>query len=340
MVTATRCQSNDQHWTEQVSDVVDLDGGDFPDNQSSSSGSLSDDGSSQDSASSISSVSSVCSASLDESGILPGFTAGGPSYGVPSQCNPNKNGPVRTWMDTVNNASLNKAVPLDQRQNPRRTGPTTYAPVEAKQPPCSLVRQDQRKDCFVAILVTFAAQLVEAIWPLAACTPRTDTCFFGRGVLPLRTFITETLRRSRTSYSTLQVALFYLVLIKDELPDTNFCMEQGSADESYRSMQCGRRMFLTALILASKYLQDRNYSTRAWSKISGLRAKEIHINEMHYCRQVSWNLHIPQEKFQRWSRIVLRLSAPTAGPGSETLSQQIGWPTVMSKLDQNLSETY
>jgi hypothetical protein len=37
-----------------------------------------------------------------------------------------------------------------------------------------------------------------------------------------------------------------------------------------RAKQCGRRMFLAALILSSKSLQDRNYSARAWSKISGL----------------------------------------------------------------------
>jgi hypothetical protein len=34
----------------------------------------------------------------------------------------------------------------------------------------------------------------------------------------LRTFIQETLRRSRTSYSTLQVALYYLIKVKPHVP--------------------------------------------------------------------------------------------------------------------------
>ncbi|CAJ0829500.1 3967_t:CDS:2 [Entrophospora sp. SA101] len=34
---------------------------------------------------------------------------------------------------------------------------------------------------------------------------------------------------------------------------------------------CGRRMFLASLIIASKYLQDKNYSNTAWSKICGLQ---------------------------------------------------------------------
>lgn len=239
----------------------------------------------------------------------------------------------------MNNVPCPKPVPIEQRQNPRRSSQCSRTNGEVRAPP-TLVRQSERKDCFVAILVAFAAQLVEAIWPLAAVTPRSDTCFFGRGVLPLRTFITETLRRSRTSYSTLQVALFYLVLIKDIVPKHSFCTEQPRAGDEFRSMQCGRRMFLTALILASKYLQDRNYSTRAWSKISGLRAQEIHVNEMNYCKVIGWNLHLPQEKFQRWSRIVLTLSRPMMGPGSDTVAQRIGWPTVLSKLDIDLSEDF
>src|SRR3954471_6043261 len=107
-----------------------------------------------------------------------------------------------------------------------------------------------------------AAQIVEVIWPLSVVACRNDSSLGNKGVLPLRTFIQETLRRSRTSYSTLQVALYYLILIKPHVPKHDFTMEQPDDVHSIRALQCGRRMFLAALILASKYLQDRNYSTR------------------------------------------------------------------------------
>ncbi len=58
-----------------------------------------------------------------------------------------------------------------------------------------------------------------------------------------------------------------------------------------RALQCGRRMFLAALILASKWLQDRNYSARAWSKISGLQVSEINDNERAFLAAVNWKLH-------------------------------------------------
>ena len=244
-------------------------------------------------------------------------------------------GQLTEWQSNNCDSTKCEPVPLEQRQNPRRTSISSD-----RQPPPSLVRQSERKECFVACLVSFATQFVEAIWPLAACTPRTDTSFHGRGVLSLHCFITETLRRSRTSYSTLQVALFYLVLIKEFVPKVNFTMEQPKGNDEFRAMQCGRRMFLTALILASKYLQDRNYSTRAWSKISGLRAQEIHLNEMDYCKKINWSLHIAKEKFDRWSYTVLRLSSPMNGPRSETLAQAIGWQKVLSKLNCGLTETF
>ncbi|KAL8860763.1 MAG: hypothetical protein Q9178_002793 [Gyalolechia marmorata] len=92
-------------------------------------------------------------------------------------------------------------------------------------------------------------------------------------------------------------------------------MEQREDSQACRAMQCGRRMFLSSLILASKYLQDRNFSARAWSKISGLKACEINANEIAFLTAVNWKLHIPEPVFQRWTDIVLKYS-----PSASTLS--------------------
>jgi hypothetical protein len=146
--------------------------------------------------------------------------------------------------------------------------------------------------------------MVEVIWPTSDPISRCETA--SRGVLPLRTFIQETLKRSRTSYSTLQVTLYYLILIKAHVPSHDFTMEQPADVASLRALQCGRRMFLAALILASKYLQDRNYSARAWSKISGLKVCEINTNEMAFLSAVNWKLHITDPIWEKWQEVVLR----------------------------------
>lgn len=161
-------------------------------------------------------------------------------------------------------------------------------------------------------------------------------------MLPLRTFIQETLRRSRTSYSTLQVALYYLILVKPHVPRRRISTEPTDDHYSERALQCGRRMFLAALILASKYLQDRNYSSRAWSKISGLHTHEINQNEIAFLLAVNWRLHIADDVFQRWTEVVLKFTPPpsppsTGGVSSVFAQQAASWKHFILRLDPDLA---
>ncbi|KAI5370141.1 Putative cyclin PHO80 [Septoria linicola] len=222
------------------------------------------------------------------------------------------------------------SVPAPQRcHNPRRSSLS-----RAHRPP-PLVRQRDRKVNFVDNLVDSATQMVEVIWPLSVVPCRAETN--GRGVLPLRTYIEETLKRSRTSYSTLQVALYYLVLIRPHVPENDFTMEQSVDSATERALMCGRRMFLCALILASKYLQDRNYSAKAWSKMSGLKVSEINANERNFLSKIDWKLHIPKPAFEKWQEIVLRYSpnAPPS-PGWNTTSGCSMWKRIIPLLTADL----
>jgi hypothetical protein len=203
--------------------------------------------------------------------------------------------------------------------------------------PCRLVYTsplDHGSSADLFLLQDSATQMVEVIWQLSEPKSRCENVS-GRGVLPLRMFIQETLRRSRTSYSTLQVALYYLILVKPHLPKHDFTMPQ-SEDASLRALQCGRRMFLAALILASKYLQDRNYSARAWSKISGLKVCEINTNEMAFLEAVNWKLHIVDAIWEKWQEVVLR-HTPTNPPSSPGASIPNTWKDVIPMLTPDLN---
>ncbi|MCJ1308750.1 hypothetical protein MMC25_002404 [Agyrium rufum] len=260
----------------------------------------------------------------------------------PVQCVPTLVAPIpeaRTECDYTINGDC--AVAPELRQHPRRTrqdssceGATS---VLGPRPPPSLTRQSERKDNFVENLVgkqlpfaqvgdrainAFAdedttTQMIEVIWPLSVMPCNRDAVLGGKNLIGLRTFIQEVLKRSKTSYSTLQVALYYLILVKSCIPKCDFTAEQSEDSYANRAMQCGRRMFLTALILASKYLQDRNYSARAWSRISGLKICEINSNESAFLRAVGWKLHVPESIFQRWTDIVLKYSSSQSGSQSD-----------------------
>lgn len=101
-------------------------------------------------------------------------------------------------------------------------------------------------------------------------------------------------------------------------------------------------MFLAALILASKYLQDRNYSARAWSKISGLNTQEINQNEIAFLVAVNWKLHITDEVFQRWTDIVLKYTPPPSPPAPGAISQayaqqSVEWKHIILQLEPELT---
>ncbi|KAJ6594140.1 hypothetical protein B0H19DRAFT_1094055 [Mycena capillaripes] len=55
---------------------------------------------------------------------------------------------------------------------------------------------------------------------------------------------------------------------------------------------CPRRAFLAALILASKFTQDKCYSNRAWAKLSGLPAREIGRCERALGDALDWRLWV------------------------------------------------
>ena len=55
---------------------------------------------------------------------------------------------------------------------------------------------------------------------------------------------------------------------------------------------CPRRTFLAALILASKFLQDRCYSNRAWAKLSGLPPREVGRCERALGDALGWRLWV------------------------------------------------
>ncbi|KAH0147070.1 hypothetical protein KCU71_g22470, partial [Aureobasidium melanogenum] len=95
---------------------------------------------------------------------------------------------LHTYSSTTlpSSQSDSNPVPPEQRRHPRRSQGNVL------QKPPTLVRQEERKATFVDGLVDSAAQMVEVIWPLsvAPCKPQAG------GVLSLRRYIEETLRRS------------------------------------------------------------------------------------------------------------------------------------------------
>jgi len=96
------------------------------------------------------------------------------------------------------------------------------------------------------------------------------------------------------------MTLFYLCRLKVRGKIETPVSESIPAGSPRPFTSCGRRTFLAALILASKYIQDRNYSAQAWGKITNLPVKEINSNEWKLFQLLDFDLHLPLEKYHEW----------------------------------------
>ncbi|KAG7446307.1 uncharacterized protein BT62DRAFT_110162 [Guyanagaster necrorhizus] len=181
----------------------------------------------------------------------------------------------------------------------------------------------------------------------------------NKTLIPLKGFVHEVLRRSKTSGSVLQTALCYLAAIRPNVlelvqlekvghgprgepelaeritPATQAELElelglsldtlvdpgsdvmdtvkmgtdkmstdtpPGNNDEHKTALLpsppmpspllCPRRAFLASLILASKFMQDKCYSNRAWAKLSGLQPREISRCERALGDALGWRLWV------------------------------------------------
>ncbi|KAJ1972574.1 PHO85 cyclin-5 [Dimargaris verticillata] len=75
--------------------------------------------------------------------------------------------------------------------------------------------------------------------------------------------------------------------------------------------RCGRRMYLAALMAASKFYVDKTYSNKAWIKISTLKTAEVNHLEIAFMHLINFDIYIDPDIFDKWNRLFalhLRLS--------------------------------
>ncbi|CAG8531386.1 21934_t:CDS:2 [Dentiscutata erythropus] len=163
-------------------------------------------------------------------------------------------------------------------------------------------QQHQRKIAIAKNLVDTTALIIDVIWD------KSSPSLNAQGI-SLRLFIQEILRRSRTSWTTLQTALFYLLRIKSKIATLQLeSLTKESTTKTNNNKNdpatCGRRMFLASLIIASKYLHDCNYANSAWSKISGLPIKDINAIERRFLTLIEYDLFIKDNIFKNWTNFL------------------------------------
>ncbi|CAO3643850.1 unnamed protein product [Cunninghamella blakesleeana] len=182
----------------------------------------------------------------------------------------------------------------------------TYMETNHQHHPSSTIKlmkstpQEQQRN-YVNALVDVTVQAIASIWP-------NSTAPSNRPIASLNTFLHHILKHSRTTHSTLQLAIFYLFRIRPKV-------QQKSHHDAY--IACGRRMFLASLICAHKFLQDKTYKNSAWSKVSGLDVSEINHAEKIMLQLLDYQLYVKKDTYDQWvTMLQTHLHLPSTSPST------------------------
>ncbi|KAJ2690152.1 hypothetical protein IWW39_000962 [Coemansia spiralis] len=105
---------------------------------------------------------------------------------------------------------------------------------------------------------------------------------------PFQAFCYELLRSTQIAEPIVLLTLLYVNKFRQRFPD----MKGGSGSEY--------RMFVVALMLASKYLEDNTFTTQTWSEVSHLPAKDLTIMQREFLLALEHRLHVPDHEFFAW----------------------------------------
>ncbi|KAJ1791956.1 PHO85 cyclin-5 [Coemansia sp. RSA 2167] len=70
--------------------------------------------------------------------------------------------------------------------------------------------------------------------------------------------------------------------------------------------KCGRRMFVAALISASKFMFDQSYSNKAWNKITKLPPRQISDMERAFLDMIDYRLYVDRSTYEKFHRLLAR----------------------------------
>ncbi|KAG1144006.1 hypothetical protein G6F37_011090 [Rhizopus arrhizus] len=116
-------------------------------------------------------------------------------------------------------------------------------------------------------------------------------------MIPTYTYIYELLRRSKVTFSVFQLALYYIF-------HHRVTIQTHTATEKNPYVHCGRRMFLAALMTASKYLNDKTYKNKVWADIANLSVNEVNEIEKSFLRLINYELYVSGSIYGKWIQLL------------------------------------
>lgn len=118
----------------------------------------------------------------------------------------------------------------------------------------------------------------------------------------IKKFIIYIISRKIVTYNNMLLSIYYLSNIKIKIKNM---IQNKIKLESF--FLCGRRMFLISLIISNKYIYDKSYKNIVWSKITGLKIKDINFYEIRVLKLIDHDLYISDKNYNNWKDSLIKI---------------------------------
>ncbi|KAJ1734075.1 hypothetical protein LPJ61_001255 [Coemansia biformis] len=133
-------------------------------------------------------------------------------------------------------------------------------------------------------------------------------------------FCQELLCSTQIAVPIVMLALLYVNSFRRRFP-----LLHGGSGSEYR-------MFVVALMLASKFLEDNTFTTKTWSEVSRLPAGELVIMQREFLNALEHRLHVSVNDYRTWVHQLHAMMTDDAGKGARSMALSMS-PSAFAPAD-------
>ncbi|KAI7862834.1 uncharacterized protein EV154DRAFT_608434 [Mucor mucedo] len=147
-------------------------------------------------------------------------------------------------------------------------------------------------------LAEFASSMVYVMWHGRKITNMTSSGGYrnslwqgGSPTSSFQRFCSHVFKATAIHESAVYLCLKYVALLLQLNPTM-----EGSEGSEYR-------LFVVALILACKFLDDNTFANSTWSEVSGMKLRDLNLMEAEFMEAIHYRLFIRSQDFNQWKTL-------------------------------------
>ncbi|KAI9485255.1 MAG: cyclin-domain-containing protein [Benjaminiella poitrasii] len=123
-------------------------------------------------------------------------------------------------------------------------------------------------------------------------SPLGDNSFSYSASPAFKKFCFQVLTATQLQEPAVYLSLKYISILLQSNPSI-----EGAQGSEYR-------LFIVALMLANKFLDDNTFTNKTWSEVSGMKVHDLNIMEAEFLEALDYKLFVREYEYNTWKRLL------------------------------------